>query len=107
MDESELFTEHFEVDPDSVWSAFKRGTAGMDLRDVDDANRTARLSTGVTLNGWHDDLSATVAPAATGADLVVCGRSKNSPLGSNWGQDIIAHGVQKQIRAAVKQALIV
>ncbi|MDQ3629881.1 MAG: hypothetical protein M3417_01120 [Actinomycetota bacterium] len=106
MDDCELFTEHFDVEPESLWSAFKRGTATMGLRDVDDTNRTARLSTGVTLKGWHDELFASVAPAASGADLVVRGRSKNSPLGSNWGQDIIAHGVQKTIRAAVKQGLV-
>lgn len=106
MDERELFTEHFDLDPESVWTAFKRGTATMDLRDVDDVNRTARLSTGVTLNGWHDELFATVAPGASGTDLVVRGRSKNSPLGSEWGKDFKAHGVQKAIRAAVKQAMV-
>jgi hypothetical protein len=106
MDEQELFCEHFEIDPDVVWSAFKRGAAGMDLRDVDDATRTARLSTGVTLTGWEDELLAAVTAAATGADLVVSGRSKNSPLGSDWGQDFRAHEVQKAIRAAVKQALV-
>ena len=106
MDERELFTEHFDLDPESVWTAFKRGTATMDLRDVDDVNKTARLSTGVTLSGWHDELFATVAPGASGTDLVVRGRSKNSPLGSEWGKDFKAHGVQKAIRAAVKQAMV-
>lgn len=79
MDERELFTEHFDLDPESVWTAFKRGTATMDLRDVDDVNRTARLSTGVTLNGWHDELFATVAPGASGTDLVVRGAPRTRP----------------------------
>ena len=106
MDESELFTEHFDSDPEAVWSAFKRGAATMDLRDVDDAARTAWLSTGVALASWDDQLFATVSEVGSGADLVVRGRSKGSPLGSNWGQDFHAHEVQTAIRAAVKQALV-
>jgi len=104
-DEVELFVEHFDVAPESLWTAFKRGAAAMDLHEVDDATRTARLSTGVTLTSWEDGLLATVTAAASGADLVVSGRSKNSPLGSDWGQDFRAHEVQKAIRAAVKNAL--
>lgn len=104
-DERELFVEHFDVAPESLWSAFKRGAAAMDLHAVDDATRTARLSTGVTLTSWEDLLIATVIPAVSGADLVVSGRSKNSPLGSDWGQDFRAHEVQKAIRAAVRSAL--
>lgn len=105
IDELELFIEHFDVEPELLWKAFKRGAATMDLDEVDDATRTARLSTGVALTSWEDRLVATVVPAASGADLVVRGRSKGSPLGSNWGQDFRAHEVQKRLRAAVRNAL--
>jgi DNA polymerase len=106
MDERELFTEHFDSDPEAVWSALKRAAATMELHEADDATKTARLSTGVSLTNWGEHLVATVAPAAPGADLVVRGRPKGSLLTTKWGEDIHAREVQKDLRTAVKNALV-
>ncbi len=106
MEEHELFTEHFDTDPEIVWSALKRAAATMDLQEADDTTKTARLSTGVTLTSWGEHIVATVTPAASGADIVVRGRPKHSLLTTKWGEDIHAHKVQKDFRNAVRQAMI-
>jgi len=105
MKECELFVEHFDADPDAVWGALKRAAAKMTLQDVDDTNRTARLSTGASLMSYSNYVVAAVVPAAPGADMVVRGRPKGATVAMQWSDDVHARGMQRNLREAVEREL--
>jgi len=106
-DEQELFTIDYPArDVDAVWNALKRALATMDLRDADDANQTARFTTGVSLTSWGENMIARVDEAATGARVTVRGRAKGSFLTTKWGEDVHATGVEKDLRASIDDALV-
>jgi len=106
-DEQELFTIDYPArDVDAVWNALKRALATMDLRDADDANQTARFTTGVSLTSWGENMIARVDEAATGARVTVRGRAKGSSLTTKWGEDVHATGVEKDLRASIDDALV-
>ena len=106
--EEELFVIDYPArGADEVWPALTRALATFDLRDADDATRTARFSTGVSLTSWGENMIATVTDAAGGgARVTVRGRPKGSFLTTGWGEDVHARGVEKDLRAAVDDALV-
>jgi hypothetical protein len=76
--EREVFTRRYEkVEPDALWAALKRALATMDLKDTDEASRTARFSTSDWVWSWGQHMLATVAADASGTPtLYVRGRPK-------------------------------
>lgn len=106
--EEELFTLDYPArEADEVWQALKRALATMDLEDPDDVDRTARFSSGVSLTSWGEHMIARVTPsAAGGARITVRGRPKGSFLTTNWGEDVHAREVERDLRASVDDALV-
>lgn len=107
-DEEELFTIDYPArDADEVWPALQRALATMDLQDPDDAERTARFSTGVSLTSWGEHMIARVTEVpAGGARITVRGRAKGSFLTTKWGEDVHAREVEKDLTASVDDALV-
>lgn len=106
--EQELFTIDYPArDVEEVWHALRRALSTMDLQDPDDAAHTARFSTGVSLTSWGEHMIARVAQGSTGgARVTVRGRAKGSLLTTEWGEEIHAAGVEKDLRTAVDDALV-
>lgn len=106
--EQELFTIDYPArDVDDVWQALKRALATMDLQDPDDAARTARFSSGVSLTSWGEHMIARVASASGGgARVTVRGRAKGSFLTTSWGEDVHAKQVESDLRASIDDALV-
>jgi len=101
MDERELFSRRYEIDAAALWTALRRALATMDLREADDATRTARFGSGVTWTSWGQHLLATVTEDPTGgATLTVRGRPKGSFLSSEWGERLHAQEIEGQITRA-------
>jgi len=105
MEECELFVEHFDAEADAVWGALKRAAAKMTLQDVDEATKTARLSTGASLMSYSNYVAATVLPTDPGADVVVRGRPKGAAVAMEWGEDVHARGMQRNLREAIDEEL--
>lgn len=107
MDEEELFTIDYPArSADEVFAALTRALATMDLRDRDEASRTATFSTGVSLTSWGEHMLATVGEqSGGGARLTVRGRPKGSFLTTKSGEELHAKGVEKDLRTAVDDAL--
>lgn len=109
-DERELFTHPYpSVEPDALWSALKRSLETMDLRGADDEQRSARFGTPPSMTSWGEYILASVEPGESGgARLNVRGRPKaaNRLLGSTkWGEDIHSRNVEKDLVAAIDEAL--
>ena len=106
--EQELFTIDYPArDLDDVWRALKRAVATMDARDPDEGTRSVGFSTGVSMTSWGEHMLATVHDAAGGGTRVtVRGRPKGSFLTTTWGEDVHASGVEKDLRAAIDDALV-
>lgn len=106
-DEQELFTIDYPArDAAEVWPALTSALATMDLKDADDAERTARFSTGVTLTSWGEHMIARVAELPTGgARIIVRGRAKGSFLTTGWGEDLHAREVEKDLQTSIDDAL--
>ena len=110
MDEREWFSKSYAAtDPEALWPAVKRALATMDLKNPDDAQKTAQFSSGVTATSWGENMLASVVPGESGgARLVVSGRPKVSTavLGTfKWGEDIHARKIEKELLEAVDAAL--
>lgn len=107
MDEEELFTIDYPArGADEVFAALVRALATMDLRDRDDATRSATFSTGVSMTSWGEHMIAAVGDAAGGgARVTVRGRPKGSLFTTKWGEELHAKGVEKDLRGAVDDAL--
>ena len=106
-DEQELFTIDYPArDAEAVWSALKRALATMDLAEANDADRTARFSTGVSLTSWGENMLARVDPAGSGARVTVRGRAKGSFLTTKWGEELHAREVEKDLRTSIDDALV-
>src|SRR5881398_1058990 len=84
MAERELFSRSYEVDADTLWAALKRALRTMDLKEVGDAERSARFSTSVTTFSWGQHNLALVEEDGGRSRLVVRGRPKASFLTTNW-----------------------
>lgn len=108
MDEQELFVVDYpQRSAEEVWAALTRALATFDLKEADDATRTARFATGVSLTSWGENMLAAVADASGGgARLTVRGRPKGSFLTTGWGEDVHAGKVEKDLRTAVDDALV-
>lgn len=108
MDEQELFVIDYPVrSSQEVWPALRRALSTMDLQDADDAGMTARFSTGISLTSWGEHMLAQVAGSGSeGARVTVRGRPKGSFLTTSWGEDVHAQGIEKQLRAAIDDALV-
>lgn len=89
-DEEELFTIDYPArDADEVWPALRRALATMDLEDPDDAERTARFSTGVSLTSWGEHMIARVTEAPTGGARIAGGAAGPEGLGRRrTGQEL-------------------
>ena len=62
---TQVFTLHYDADPDRVWAALQRAVDDMDgarLGSVRQAARALEFETGVTLTSWGEVLQATVEP---------------------------------------------
>lgn len=107
-DEQELFVIDYPArQPDEVWPALRRALATMDLRDADEAARTARFSTGVSLTSWGEHMIAAVSGSnGHGARVTVRGRPRGSFLTTSWGEDVHAAGVERDLRRAIDDALV-
>lgn len=106
MDEAELFTIDYPArGADEVFAALGRALATMDLRDRDDATRTATFSTGMSLTSWGEHMLATVDEHGGGSRVTVRGRPKGSFLTTKWGEELHAKGIEKDVRTAVDDAL--
>lgn len=105
MDERELFTESFDASEEATWQALKRALQTMDLSEVDESARRARFSTGVSLTSWGEHMIAQVTGDERRSTITVHGRPKGSLLTTEWGEDLHAKGVQKDIRRAVENVL--
>jgi len=77
----------------------------MDLKEVGDAERSARFSTGVTTFSWGQHNLALVEEDGGRSRLVVRGRPKASFLTTNWGEQRHARRVEEQLVAAVNSEL--
>lgn len=107
MDEQELFVIDYPArTADEVWPALHRALSTMDLQDADEAQRTARFSTGVSLTSWGEHMLVQVHPSGDrGTRVTVRGRPKGSLFTTSWGEDLHAQGVEKDLRAAIDDAL--
>lgn len=107
-DEQELFTVDYPARTvDEVWQALRRALATMDLKDPDEAERTARFGTGVSLTSWGEHMLARVVDLPTGgARVIVRGRPKGSFLTTSWGEDVHARQVESDLRRSVDDALV-
>lgn len=106
MDEHEVFSRRYDgVEPAQLWPAVKRALATMDLREVDDEQRSARFKTGVSLTSWGQNMLASVRDDEGAATLVVRGRPKGSLLTTRIGEDLHEQGVEKQVVDAIDAAL--
>ena len=103
LDERELFTRRFDADPDRVWAALRRALATWDLREADDASKTARFDTGWSWTSWGGHMLAVVTPEGEGARLTVSGRPKASLLTTRWGEVLHAREVEKGLVGAVER----
>lgn len=89
-----------------MFAALGRALATMDLRNRDEATRSATFSTGVSMTSWGEHMIATVRDAAGGgARITVRGRPKGSFLTTKSGEELHAKGVEKDLRVAVDDAL--
>jgi hypothetical protein len=104
-EETELFVLSYPQEPETVWQAFKRALATMDLREVDDANRTARFGSGMSWTSWGEHTLGQVEPAAGGSRLRVRGRPKHGFLTTRIGEKIHARGVRRDLEQALGSAL--
>ena len=102
MAERELFSRSYDVSPDVLWAALKRALRTMDLKEVDDGERLARFSTGVTTFSWGQHNVALVKEEGGRSRLVVRGRPKAELLTSNWGERPHARRVEEQLVEAVE-----
>ena len=105
MAERELFSRSYEVDADTLWAALKRALRTMDLKEVGDAERSARFSTSVTTFSWGQHNLALVEEDGGRSRLVVRGRPKASFLTTNWGEQRHARRVEEQLVDAVNSEL--
>ena len=105
MAERELFSRSYDVDAETLWAALKRALRTMDLKEVDDAERSARFSTGVTTFSWGQHNLALVEEEGGRSRLVVRGRPKQSLATTNWGERRHARRVEKQLGGAVDSEL--
>ena len=105
--ESELFSiDYPDHEPEEVWQAVRSALITMDLRDPDDASRTARFSSGVSSTSWGEHMIAVVTPgSAGGAHVTVWGRPKHSFLTTKVGEDVHARQVKKDLRESIGDAL--
>lgn len=104
-DEHELFTEAYDTDPETVWEAVTHALATMDLREADDASRTARFTTGMSLTSWGEHMVVSVSPAGQRTQLTVRGRPKGSFLTTKWGEKQHVRSVQRHLLGAVARRL--
>ncbi len=109
-EERELFTHPYpSVDPAALWPALKRSLETMDLREVDDQQKSARFGTPVSMTSWGEYMIASVEPGESGgARLRVRGRPKAANrllLTSKWGEDIHSRKVEKDLVAGIDGAL--
>ena len=105
MAERELFTRVYDAAPDELWAALKRALRTMDLKEVDDAERAARFSTGVSTFSWGQHNLALVEGEGDRSRLVVRGRPKGSFLTSEWGERRHASHVERVLVEAVDAEL--
>ena len=107
-DEQELFVIDYPArQPAEVWPALQRALATMDLKDADSDRMTARFSTGVTLTSWGEHMLATVSGTEVGGTRVtVRGRPKGSFLTTQWGEDLHAREIEKDLRRSIDDALV-
>lgn len=107
-DEQELFVIDYPArQPDEVWPALQRALATMDLKEADGDRMTARFSTGVTLTSWGEHMLARVSGVDHGgARVTVRGRPKGSFLTTQWGEDLHAAEVERDLRRSIDDALV-
>ena len=105
MAERELFSRSYDVDAETLWAALKRALRTMDLKEVDDAERSARFSTGVTTFSWGQHNVARVEGEDGRSRLVVHGRPKASILTSNLGERMHARWVRKHLTGDIESEL--
>lgn len=107
IDERELFSRHYQdVEPEALWSAVKGALATMDMSHADEAARSARFSSGVSLTSWGEHMLALISGAGpAGSVLSVRVRAKGSFLTTKWGEDLHARGVEEQLVRAIDAAL--
>ena len=106
MLERELFARTYaDVKPDDLWVALKRALATWDLRAVDEDERSARFSTGVSLTSWGQHLFATVSDSDGGSVLSVRGRPKGTLLSTKTGEDRHARKVEKELVDSLDRVL--
>jgi hypothetical protein len=107
-DEQELFVIDYPArQPDEVWGALQRALATMDIKETDDDQRVARFSTGITLTSWGEHMLASVTDSAGGGSrITVRGRPKGSFLTTQWGEDLHAGEIERDLRRSIDDALV-
>ncbi|HEY3188234.1 MAG TPA: hypothetical protein VGJ70_12220 [Solirubrobacteraceae bacterium] len=106
MSERELFRRSYDIDAETLWAALRRALRTMDLKEVDEAERSARFSTGVlSWWSWGQHNLALVEEEGGRSRLVVRGRPKASLFTTDWGERRHARQVEKQLVDAVDSEL--
>ena len=106
-EEQELFVIDYPArQPEEDWPALKRALATMDLQAPDDEAMTARFGTGVSLTSWGEHMLAMVSGGINGGSrITVRGRPKGSFLTTQWGEDLHAREVERDLRRSIDDAL--
>lgn len=109
MIDNEILMRAYEIAPESLWKAVKQALttiSGATLKKVEEEQRRATFTTGISWTSWGEEMVATVEPGQpTGALLKVTGQPHTSILTTRWGEEVHQHRFTRDLVQAVEQAL--
>jgi hypothetical protein len=109
MVDDEILTRTYKVAPELLWKAVKQALStgiGATLKEVEEEQRRATFTTGISWTSWGENMVATVEPGQpTGSLLKVTGQPHTSILTTRWGEEVHQHQFTQNLVQAVERAL--
>ena len=109
MDVFDVFTRHYDVDPDDLWVALERAVHTIEGATIDAADREAGqvvFTTHMSLTSFGQHLSAIVEQSSRGGSLLrVQGVPKGGFLSTHWGEEEHAENIERELLSGIDEAL--